>query len=655
MSKQSDSQHVVSTEAKLSAVREARSRLRLALTLFSLALLILLTLLLIRVYSDLEGETLNQYRIAAEEIADRIDQRVIAFLEPEENRPFGEYSFLNVSEGIFQDPESQTVTSKGLVLSPICGLPRNSKTPGLQGYFQINPDNSYHSPILPSSGLESLSESLKFFPPEEFEERQAVWRNVHQTLKKNEIESIQGPLADSRRNSPLLPVKRAAWSKRKVLVDLPVEKKASTVTPDLSGLPLHDLPDAPFIQHDDQSQFKTYEAEIDPFQMEILDDGHLVFLRKVWLNQKRYIQGFLLQQNIFLKKLIEPVLQGRSTFKEINVKVLHQDKIIANFRGARAAPTSENSIHTGLLLHQTYPIPPLDTFSLILTVDELPSSAGRKVVTQLVVALVLVLCWGIFVIYQLSISHLDLAQQRSDFVSAITHELKTPLTSIRMYGEMLRSGWVPDEEKRKSYYDFIFYESERLSRLIQNVLQLANLNKKGVSIQLEVRKVQEVFEHLLKAVRPQAEYNGFSVIEVIDESEIDAESLVQVDLDILTQIFVNLVDNALKFSKDSKKKVLELHARVAQEKKSLQNALVFSVRDFGPGVDPQQQALIFDLFYRGEDELTRATSGTGIGLALVKQLTESMGAIVRLVPHDDGSEFQIVFPGSEEDDTSIST
>ena len=87
-------------------------------------------------------------------------------------------------------------------------------------------------------------------------------------------------------------------------------------------------------------------------------------------------------------------------------------------------------------------------------------------------------------VYRLGGGQIELAQERSNFVSAVSHELKTPLTSIRMYGEILRAGWVESEDKKRSYYDFIFFESERLSRLIANVLHLARLTNNDSPLEL---------------------------------------------------------------------------------------------------------------------------------------------------------------------------
>ena len=111
-------------------------------------------------------------------------------------------------------------------------------------------------------------------------------------------------------------------------------------------------------------------------------------------------------------------------------------------------------------------------FSLIA----LPRAPGTALLAWVAVTLAVVLCGGFILMYRFAVGQMRLARQQQDFVSAVSHELKTPLTSIRMYGEMLKAGWA-DEAKRQTYYDYIHSESERLSRLIENVLQLARLTR----------------------------------------------------------------------------------------------------------------------------------------------------------------------------------
>jgi signal transduction histidine kinase len=231
---------------------------------------------------------------------------------------------------------------------------------------------------------------------------------------------------------------------------------------------------------------------------------------------------------------------------------------------------------------------------------------------------------------------LALARQQQDFVSAVSHELKTPLTSIRMYGEMLREGWV-DESKRKTYYDFIFHESERLTRLINNVLQLARLSRNEQAASISSVTVGAALAELKPRLESQLEACGFG-LNIDGEAEVET-LLIPIDVDWFIQIFINLVDNAVKFSADAENHNVDLLLRQTQD-----GRVQFAVRDYGPGIEADQMKKIFTLFYRSENELTRETVGTGIGLALVRQLAGAMRAEVDVVNSEPGAEFRIRFP-----------
>src|SRR5690606_26795300 len=140
---------------------------------------------------------------------------------------------------------------------------------------------------------------------------------------------------------------------------------------------------------------------------------------------------------------------------------------------------------------------------------------------------------------------------------------KTPLTSIRMYGEMLKEGWA-SEEKKKTYYDFIFAESERLSRLIANVLQLARLGRDTDDAATAPVTLSEAFEKLDAILQSQAAGAQFDLITHAPEEMSDF--VINVDLDNLTQVFVNLMDNAIKFSKPAGATQVELRCSLQRDK-----------------------------------------------------------------------------------------
>jgi signal transduction histidine kinase len=289
----------------------------------------------------------------------------------------------------------------------------------------------------------------------------------------------------------------------------------------------------------------------------------------------------------------------------------------------------------GDVLYHTRLSAPLSDLELIFAIGRLPPGPGGIVVGWLGGILGLVLCGGFLLMYRLGVRQLDLARQQQDFISAVSHELKTPLTSIRMYGEMLREGWVA-EEKKPRYYEFIHTESERLSRLINNVLQLARMTRNTLQLKMKPVTVAELLDGVRSKVSSQVERNGFQL--TIQYEAKTSMARLMADEDCFAQIIINLVDNALKFAAKSPTLAIDISCQSRRDR-----TLVFSVRDYGPGIPKKQMKKIFGLFYRLENELTRETVGTGIGLALVQQLALAMHASVELVNRSPGAEFRVIF------------
>jgi signal transduction histidine kinase len=287
-------------------------------------------------------------------------------------------------------------------------------------------------------------------------------------------------------------------------------------------------------------------------------------------------------------------------------------------------------------LYQSRLVAPFGDIELIFSLARLPVGAGSKVIVWVALIIGIVLVGGFIMLYRLGARQIALGLQQQDFVSAVSHELKTPLTSIRMYGEMLREGWA-DETRKKTYYDFIFNESERLSRLINNVLHLARMGRNEQKPDCKDVRVEELLNELCPKLDSQLERAGFKLeLECTDQAKATNFSI---DSDWLTQILINLIDNAIKFSAGAELKTVQLKCRLLQD-----GRIQFSVRDFGPGVAKDQMKKIFKLFYRSENELTRETVGTGIGLALVHQLVVGMDGEVDVVNCEPGVEFRIRFP-----------
>jgi signal transduction histidine kinase len=377
----------------------------------------------------------------------------------------------------------------------------------------------------------------------------------------------------------------------------------------------------------------TLESELDPFVLRRLDGDHFVLFRKVWLNGARLIQGAVIAQNGLLDGIVAAPFRDTALSQVADLLTAYKGDVIGAVNAA-GSTVSVQAAHTdGELLYRTSLSAPLDDVELIFTVTELPVGPGGTIVGWAALILGIVLCAGCVVMYRFGAAQIDLTRAQQNFVSAVSHELKTPLTSIRMYGEILRAGWA-SEEKKRTYYDFIYHESERLSRLIANVLQLARLTRNGERPEPKRVSVAQLFDLVRSKVAAQVEQAGFQL--ALDGTNTD--TAVVVDADSFVQILINLVDNALKFSARAERKEVEIGCR------SVAGRVAFRVRDYGPGIAAQHMKHIFKLFYRAEGELTRETVGTGIGLALVQELTSAMGGAVDVRNCNPGAEFTVTFP-----------
>jgi signal transduction histidine kinase len=381
---------------------------------------------------------------------------------------------------------------------------------------------------------------------------------------------------------------------------------------------------------------RMFESEIDPFEFGLLGSGHFVLYRKVWRDGQRHIQGAVIERGALLGDLIEAPFRETALAGMSRLGIVFDEEILSALGGQQGRSyLSSTEELSGTLLYRGRLSTPLSRLELIFSVTRMPSGTAGQLIAWVALTLGLVLSGGLVLMYRLGAKQIDLNQQQRDFVSAVSHELKTPLTSIRMYSEMLREGWA-DEERRRGYYEFIHDESERLSRLISNVLQLARMSRDELKVEPQPVSVGQLMDMVESKVATQAGHAGFR-LEIQCGDEVGSRTL-SVDHDAFTQIMINLVDNAIKFSARADQRLIKVSAR-----RSRDGWVEFAVRDHGPGIARDQMRKIFRLFYRSENELTRETVGTGIGLALVHRLATAMGGEVDVVNQDPGAEFRVRF------------
>lgn len=225
---------------------------------------------------------------------------------------------------------------------------------------------------------------------------------------------------------------------------------------------------------------------------------------------------------------------------------------------------------------------------------------------------------------------------KSYFVSSVSHDLQTPLTSISMFTELLQNKKNLSEDEKQEYLSIIRGESERLSRLINNVLNFSKIEKGMKTYRLETVGVIEMISSVLKVMNYPVHQNEFELITKFPEEDFCVEA----DRDAISEAIMNLIDNAMKYSRDDKRIKLEVTPN--------QSEVRISITDFGIGISAQEQARIFDAFYRSDIEEVKARGGAGLGLTQVKHIVEAHNGKVEVQSSGEaGSTFSIILPIGE--------
>lgn len=265
-----------------------------------------------------------------------------------------------------------------------------------------------------------------------------------------------------------------------------------------------------------------------------------------------------------------------------------------------------------------------------------PREAIRRQITIFSTAfflLLVVILVGLVATYRLVRRETEMARLKADFVANVSHDLKTPLSLIRMYGETLEMGRLPDEAKRQEYYRVITRESERLSRLIDNVLDFSRIEGGRRTYDIAPTAVEPLVRETLHAFGYVLAQQGFKV-EVAVASDLPE---VPMDAEAVGQALANLVDNAIKYSRE--RKVIRVGADVRDGR------LALSVADEGIGIPPEEQSRIFEKFYRVGQSETQGRRGSGVGLALVRHIAEAHGGQVTVESRPGaGSRFTLWLP-----------
>lgn len=271
---------------------------------------------------------------------------------------------------------------------------------------------------------------------------------------------------------------------------------------------------------------------------------------------------------------------------------------------------------------------------------ELTNSA-RLVSVTLVLLIMLALGAILVGAYFVSVDirrQLAIAQKKTDFVSNVSHELKTPLTSIRMFAELLAGGKVTELEKQSRYLRIIAAESERLTRLVNNVLDFARMDRKRKVYDMREADLHEAIARLWEVESTRLREAGFSAV----WDAAPGPYPIVCDADAISQALVNLLSNAEKYAADGR----EILLRTSLES----GGFIAEVKDRGPGIPRGQEEKIFEAFHRADDSLSSGIPGSGLGLTLARRIIRDHGGdLVMRAREGGGCSFVIRLPRKPSD------
>jgi len=623
------------------------TRLRLALIGLAIAVAAPTVSIVVRALESVRLEESLRQRTVADRAFVEMERRLSQLLDAEQTRRFEDYRFWRA------DPRS----GRG-IRSP---LSRPSPIPFVVGHFQIDPDGSLHTPLVPRADEPSPGRPRFEIGPELEERILRIGRSVASASTRGTPGLAQSPAThipslhvqisvreeasgdeqDGERPHPAASAFEILAHFNRAALERLASRPAQEALDEEEGDAQTDEPEAPALflspllgllrEPEPAPLLPRPTPGLPPVARAAAVVGlegeldTLVLMRSVSVDGRTYRQGVVLDRPELYSWLSEQVLEPGG---------LAERARLTDWQSGAPAP----ELRDGEIGYRHRFGGPFSLMEGMLSLQPLDGGESVQAIYNLVGLLGFAALVGLIAVYRMVSVELEFADRRNNFVASVSHELKTPLTAIRMYGEMLRDGLVSSEAKRGEYYGTITDESERLTRLIDNVLEFSQLERGTRLASLERGSLGALVEDAAARLVPHAKRRGFE-LRIDIEPELPA---VRLDRDAVVQVVFNLVDNAIKYAENAE------HKEIVLECRAIEDAVELRVRDFGPGVAAENLSRIFEPFYRGGDEMTRSTQGTGIGLALVKELADRMGAIVSGKNADGGGfAVRILFPRAE--------
>jgi two-component system phosphate regulon sensor histidine kinase PhoR len=378
---------------------------------------------------------------------------------------------------------------------------------------------------------------------------------------------------------------------------------------------------------------------------------------------KDVVDRLIRYQSLAYRKL-EPVISSDTTFTILFVTadpaqvigiVVNNERFIRDIIGRKLSEIAQNdlilnvsSLSTQRTVFSTAPseaftspqqrplwIFPDHIVQIRLRGTTIQEAANERFNRNLVLIVLLdcILLSGAFFVYRQIKREMELVALRSDFVSNVSHELRTPLALIRMFAETLEMKRVKTEKKKQEYYGIILRETERLTRLINNILNFSRMESDSRRYTFAPADINAVLASTLSVHLYQLEMKGFTV----ETSYAKELPPISIDEEAVAEAFHNLIDNAIKYS--AEKKFLRLCTNLSG------GTIIVEVEDHGIGIASEHQPRIFDKFYRVSQGLVHTAKGSGLGLAIVRHIIDSHnGTIAVNSAPGSGTTFIIALP-----------
>lgn len=534
------------------------------------------------------------------QISEKTEEELLAREYREGKRPYYEYSY-------YYNPEG-TDSIDDLRKSPISEFPEDKL---ILGYFQIDDDKNLTTPFLLND--EHAEEIISDY---EYKKKflQLVNSKAYPTLLKEMLLSSKPGVNPfkPREQSHLVQLK---YENVKEIFNM-INSKPSDAF-DFTKKLEHRTANKKLAKKPIKSMFEVVKYY--PIRY-LYQSGSVFAFRRVEASKKTLIQGYMIN----IVYLVDNILR-----KFIAANTPDNFSIFAS-------PVEGKELFASASISNK-----LDFIKLYVYkndnshIDSIIRDETRKYIVSTLSLFVLLLV-GCGFIFRMIRSEAYINQKKSDFISAVTHELKTPLTSIRLYSEMLKDDMIKDDAKKKVYYNYMLKESERLTRLINNVLDFSKIENNKKVFNISAGDLRTHLLELCEKYESNLKLSGFKF--TYDICDVGS---VRFDRDAITQVFINIVENAVKYSAKSDTKEIDVKLFNDNGKVALE------IKDKGIGIAKNQQKAIFEKFYRIENELTRTSTGSGIGLSIVKEYVKAHKGTLEVVSREnEGAKFRILLPKS---------